>query len=95
MNLSTYWKRGLLLVAFALAGAASSAAATPVDTQAIADTIKRDVAQLVAGLNAHDAAKTTAYDATDVISLECGSPSTVGITADREGFQRIFARDPG
>ena len=87
-------KRGLFLVAFALTGAAFSAAAAPVDTKAIANTIKRDVAQLVAGLNAHDAAKATAYDAADVISIECGSPSIVGIKADREGFEGIFARDP-
>ncbi len=53
-----------------------------------------DVAQIVAGLNARDAIKTTAYDAPDVVSMECGSPSTVGIEADSEGFQTGFAHDP-
>jgi ketosteroid isomerase-like protein len=51
-------------------------------------------ARNVAGLNAHDPVKTTAYDAPNVISMECGSPSTVGVEADREGFKTGFAHDP-
>ncbi|MGC2195211.1 MAG: nuclear transport factor 2 family protein [Terriglobales bacterium] len=94
MNLSAYWKPSLLLLAFAAAGTVSSTAAALVDTAAIAKTIKAEVAQLVAGLNAHDAVKTTTYDAPNVISMECGSPSTVGIEADREGFKMGFAHDP-
>ena len=93
MNLSAYRTPSLLLVAFALATTESSAVAS-VDTAVIAETIKRDVAQLVAGLNAHDAVKTTAYDATNIVSMECGSPSTIGIEADREGFKTGFAHDP-
>jgi ketosteroid isomerase-like protein len=88
------WKPTLLLLAFAVAGTASSTAAVSVDTAAIAETIKTDVAQLVAGLNAHDAVKTTAFDAPNVISMECGSPSTIGVEADREGFRMGFAHDP-
>ncbi len=91
MNLSAYWK-SLLLLALTAAGTASSTAA--VSAAAIAETIKADVAQLVAGLNAHDAVKTTAYDAPNIISMECGSPSTVGVEADRDGFKMGFARDP-
>ena len=94
MNLSAYWKPSVLLLAFAAAGAASSTAPASSNTVAIVETIKTDVAQLVAGLNAHDAVKTTAYDAPNVISMECGSPSTVGLEADREGFKMGFARDP-
>ena len=60
---------------------------------AIAETITADVAQLVAGLNAHDVVKTTAYDAPDIVSMECGSPSTVGVNADREGFKMGFDHD--
>jgi ketosteroid isomerase-like protein len=93
MNLSAYRTPSLLLVTFALAITESSAVAS-VDTAVIAETIKRDVAQLVAGLNAHDAVKTTAYDATNIVSMECGSPSTIGIEADREGFKTGFAHDP-
>jgi len=94
MNASAYGKAALLLLAFALAGSWSWTAAKSIDKKATAETIKMDVAQIVAGLNAHDAAKTTAYDAPDVISMECGSPSTVGIDADKEGFQTGFAHDP-
>jgi ketosteroid isomerase-like protein len=94
MNLSACWKRILLLLAFAAAGIASSTAAGSADTAMIAKTIKTDVAQLVAGLNAHDVAKTTAYDAPNIISMECGSPSTIGVEADREGFRMGFAHDP-
>jgi ketosteroid isomerase-like protein len=93
MNLF-YWKPSLLLLAFAAAGTVSSTAAASVDTEAIAKTIKTDVVQLVAGLNAHDAVKTTAYDAPNIISMECGSPSTIGVEADREGFKMGFAHDP-
>ncbi len=94
MNLAAYWKPSLLLLAFAAAGAASSTTPASVDTAAIAGTIKTDVAQLVAGLNAHDAVKTTAYDAPNIISIECSRPSTVGLEADREGFKMGFAHDP-
>ncbi|HEY1527508.1 MAG TPA: nuclear transport factor 2 family protein [Candidatus Angelobacter sp.] len=69
-------------------------AAMSADKAAIAQTIKTDVAQLVSGLNAHDAVKTTAYDAPDIISMECGSPPTVGVEADRDGFKTGFAHDP-
>ena len=85
---------GLLLLALVTAATSLSAAPAPVDAAAVAKTIKADVAQLVAGLNAHDAAKTTAFDAPNVVSIECGSPPISGIEADREGFKMNFARDP-
>ena len=94
MHVSAAWAPSLLLLTCAIASTASSATAQSVDTAAIAETIKTDVAQLVAGLNAHDPVKTTAYDAPNVISMECGSPSTVGVEADREGFKTGFAHDP-
>ncbi len=93
MNLYAFGRPSLLLLCFAVAGTESSAPAVSVDTTVIAETIKMDVAQLVAGINAHDAVKTTAYDAPNIISMECGSPSTFGVEADREGFKRGFARD--
>ncbi len=94
MNLSAYWKPTLLLFAFAVAGTASSTAAVPVDTATVAETIKADVAQLVAGINAHDAVKATAYDAPNIVSMQCGSPPTVGAETDREAFKTGFAHDP-
>lgn len=51
MNLSTFWKPRLLLLAFAAAGTVSGTAAMSADKAAIAQTIKTDVAQLVAGTN--------------------------------------------
>ncbi len=93
MKYSTRRILSAFLLAFALGATGSSTAVASPDP-AIADTIKRDVAQLVAGLNAHDAVKTTAFDSEDVVSMECGSPSTVGLEADREGFRTGFAHDP-
>jgi ketosteroid isomerase-like protein len=93
MSLSANSRPSLLLLAFAVVGTESSAAAVSIETTLIAETIKKDVAQLVAGLNAHDAVKTTAFDAPNIVSMECGSPSTVGIEADREGFKMGFAHD--
>lgn len=94
MNLSTGPMLTLFLVVLAFGPTGSSTAVASVDPAAVADTIKKDVAQLVAGLNAHDAVKTTAFDAENVVSMECGSPSTVGLEADREGFRTGFAHDP-
>ena len=93
MNLSAYWRPSLCLIAFTLAGTESSATASSVDTTAIAETIKRDVAQLVVGINAHNPVKATAYDAPNIVSMECGSPSTIGVEADRDGFKQGFAHD--
>lgn len=93
MKFSVRWSQTLPLLALAVAGT-SSWSAVPIDTAAIAKTIKAEVAELVAGLNAHDAARTTVFDAPDVISMECGSAPTIGIEADREGFQMGFAHDP-
>ena len=89
-----YWKQSLLLFAVAVVVTAARTRAMAIDQSAIAETIKAVVAQVVAGINAHDPIKTTAYDAPDIISMECGSPSTVGIEADREGFRLGFQHDP-
>lgn len=94
MKLSAYWKPSLLLIVFTAVGSGQSTAAVPVGTAAVADTIKTDVAQLVAGLNAHDAVKATAYDDPNIVSMQCGSPPTVGAEVDREAFKAGFANDP-
>lgn len=93
MNRSPNWKPSLILLFFAVVTALSAAGET-VDTAGVAQTIKADVAELVAGLNAHDAFRTTAYDDPNIVSMECGSPSTIGLEADREGFKAGFAHDP-
>lgn len=94
MNPFTYARLAPPLLAFALAWTGSSVMATPPDSSAVAQTIKRNVAQLVAGLNSHDPDKTTAYDAENIVAMECGSPSSIGIEVDREGFRKGFASDP-
>ncbi len=88
------WKPSLLLLAVATVGTAVWTKSMANDQSAIAETIKGAVAQVVAGINAHDPIKTTAYDAPDIVSMECGNPSTVGIEADREGFRQGFQHDP-
>jgi ketosteroid isomerase-like protein len=94
MNLSAFLRPSLFLLIFAIAGTELSATAASVDTAAIAKTVKTDVAQLVAGINAHDVGKATAYDAPNVIFMECGSPPTIGVKADREAYETHFAQDP-
>ena len=93
MNLSTCRTLTVFLVALTFGPTGSLRAVASPDS-AVADTIKKDVAQIVAGLNAHDAIKTTAFDSERVVSMECGSPSTVGLEADKEGFRAGFAHDP-
>ena len=94
MSSRAHWRSALILIALALAGTDSSVASAQSNKTVVAETIKRDVARLVAGLNADDAVRTTAYDAPNVISMECGSPPTVGIEADRDGFSTGFKHDP-
>lgn len=89
-----YWKPSLLLLAVATVGTAVWARPKANDQSAIAEHIKVAVAQVVAGINAHDPNKTTAYDAPDIVSMECGSPPTLGLEADREGFRLGFQHDP-
>lgn len=94
MNLFASWTRSLCLLTCAIVSISSSVSAQSIDTTAIAETIKKDVAQLVAGLNAHDPVRTTAFDSPNIVSMECGSPSSVGLDVDREGFKDGFAHDP-
>ncbi len=84
----------LALVLGSAAFAGPGAAAPAADSAEIAATIRADVAAVVAGINAHDVARTTAFDAPDIIFIEDGSPNSVGIASDREGFSSAFAADP-
>jgi ketosteroid isomerase-like protein len=60
----------------------------------IAKTIEADVAQLIAGINAHDADKATQFDAPDIVSMEAGRPPSVGVAADKEGLGMAFKYTP-
>jgi ketosteroid isomerase-like protein len=79
-------------LAVLLAAAAPAAAAPP--KSAIAAVIKADVAQIVAGINAHDVARATAFDAPDLVSMESGRPPSVGAQADRDGLGMAFKASP-
>lgn len=94
MNRSAYWNSSVILLTCCAIGAASSRTTKPADTATIAATIRSDVAQVVAGLNAHDAVKGTAFDAPNIVAIECGSTPIVGIEADRAGFKEMFDHDP-
>ena len=94
MNRSAYWNTSLILFTCCAIGAASSKTSKVADTATIAVTIKSDVAQFVAGLNAHDVAKGTAFDAPNIIAIQCGSAPMVGADADRAGFKEMFDHDP-
>lgn len=73
--------------------AAPAGAATRQQVE-IAAAIRRDMAELVAGINAHDPVQATAHEAADVISMESGRPSSIGLAADREGLKMAFTHNP-
>jgi ketosteroid isomerase-like protein len=71
----------------------SPVSAAPSKTD-VAATIKADVAEIVAGINAHDAVRTTRFDAADVIGLESLNTPIIGAKADKDGFAEAFKRAP-
>jgi ketosteroid isomerase-like protein len=64
------------------------------DNATIARTIKTDVGQFIAGINAHDVGRATAFDATDIVSMECGRPSSTTLAAEQTGLRDAFAHNP-
>jgi len=76
-----------------LLAATAPAAAAP-SKSAVATAIKADVAQMIAGINAHDVARATAFDAPDLISMETGRSPSVGSKADRDGLAMAFKAAP-
>ena len=81
----------VLLASLLVAGSVQAAA---VSKTKIAETIKADVAQLIAGINAHDADKATQFDAPDIVSMEAGRPPSIGAAADKEGLGMAFKYAP-
>jgi ketosteroid isomerase-like protein len=73
-------------------GASASAAAADRDT--IAATIRVQVREMVAGINTHNAALATKYDAPNVIVVQSGQPNMVGAAADLADYKRGFAAAP-
>ncbi|MGH9143620.1 MAG: hypothetical protein ACRD2I_20990 [Vicinamibacterales bacterium] len=60
----------------------------------IAALIKADVAEIVAGINAHDPDRTTKFDAADVTGIEAFSTPILGAKADKDGFAAGFKESP-
>jgi ketosteroid isomerase-like protein len=60
----------------------------------IAAVIKADVAEIVAGINAHDPDRTTRFDAADVIGIEAFNAPIMGAKADKDGFAAAFKESP-
>jgi ketosteroid isomerase-like protein len=75
-----------------LEGAASAAAAADRDT--VSATIKAQVHEMVTGINTHNAAQATKYDAPSVTVIQSGQPNMVGAEADAADFKRGFAAAP-
>jgi len=76
-----------MLVAMQAAGSSKS-------KSRIAETIKADVAQIVAGINAHDVDRATRLDADDIVSMESGRPASHGLAAEKEGLGQAFHYAP-
>jgi ketosteroid isomerase-like protein len=86
--------RTLTFVSLVSLLAAGPSLAATVSKARIAETIKADVAQLIAGINAHDADKATQFDAPDIVSMEAGRPPTLGMAADKAGLGMAFKYNP-
>lgn len=87
--------RTAFAIAAISASLASVAASGPADRAAIAETIERDVAEIVAGINAHDVDRATRLDAPDIVSMEGGRPPSTGIASERQGLAMTFEHSPG
>jgi ketosteroid isomerase-like protein len=60
----------------------------------IAIIIKADVAEMVAGINAHDPERATKFDAPDLVSMESMREPSIGSEADRQGLSMAFKYSP-
>jgi len=85
-----------LIAAAAVAAApALRAEAAPRESDAdVAALVKKDMAELAAGINAHDPVRATAHEADNVISMEAGRPTSVGVANDRQGIGMAFKYNP-
>jgi ketosteroid isomerase-like protein len=60
----------------------------------VADKILTEVADIVAGINAHDVDRATRFDADNVVSMESGRPASIGIVEERQGLSQAFHYAP-
>jgi ketosteroid isomerase-like protein len=80
--------------AWAVVTVASAASSSGSSQGQIAAAIKADVAEIVAGINAHDVERSTKFDAPDIVTMESGRPPGVGMAADKQGLGEAFKQAP-
>jgi ketosteroid isomerase-like protein len=76
-------------IAIGVAFLPAHAAPAPIDA-----TIRSEVAAEVAGINAQDPVKATAYEAENMMFSECGKFATFGSESYRQGLAMTFKREP-
>lgn len=91
-SLSALLRGSLLSLPVLLAGCATERAVS--DRMTAAETIKHQVAEIVAGINAHDVDRATQFDAPDIVSMESMRAPSVGLAAEREGLAMAFKYAP-
>lgn len=79
-------------VVIALGAACAPAHAIPVAP--IDETIRSEVAEIVAGINAKEIDRATKYDAPDLVSMESGRAPSMGAKADHDGLSMAFKYAP-
>ena len=83
--------RSLCLVSIAISIVCAPARAGPPSVDA---KLRSEVAAEIAGINAQDPAKATAYEARDMMFSECGRFATFGRESYRQGLSMTFKREP-
>lgn len=71
-----------------------SAVAAVTSDERIGRAIKADVAEMVAGINTHDVARATQFDAPGIVTMESGRAPSTGIDADRQGMGMAMQHTP-
>jgi ketosteroid isomerase-like protein len=82
--------RRLGLISIAIGATCVPAHAAPAPAEA---KIRSEVATEIAGINAQDPVKATAYEADDMMFTECGVPAIFGAKSYREGLAMTFKRE--
>lgn len=72
----------------------TSCATSASDPSSVATTIKADVAEIVAGINAHDVNRATQFDADAIVSMESGRPPSFGLESEKQGLGMSFQHSP-
>lgn len=81
--------RSVVILLGAVCVSAHAEATSSTDT-----TIRSEVAEIVAGINAKDIDRATKYDAPDLVSMESGRGPSLGAKADHDGLSMAFRYAP-